>query len=68
MYRLLFANDFWHVLGSRAYVSGLLIDLRILALLGFASAMRILLTVSGAMAAGGLAAVLDTLFFEQEGR
>ena len=34
MYRLLFANDFWHVLGSRAYVSGLLIDPRVLALLG----------------------------------
>ena len=34
MYRLLFANDFWHVLGSRSYVSGLLIDTRAVALLG----------------------------------
>ena len=34
MYRLLFANDFWHVLGSRSYVSGLLIDTRVVALLG----------------------------------
>lgn len=34
MYRLLFANDFWHVLGSRRYVSGLLIDTRVVALLG----------------------------------
>jgi hypothetical protein len=33
MYRLLFANEFWHVLGSCAYVSGLLIDSRVLALL-----------------------------------
>lgn len=34
MYRLLFANDFWHVLGSRSYVSGLLVDTRVVALLG----------------------------------
>lgn len=34
MYRLLFANDFWHDLGSRSYVSGLLIDTRVVALLG----------------------------------
>lgn len=34
MYRLLFANDFWHVLGSRSYVSGLLIGTRAVALLG----------------------------------
>jgi hypothetical protein len=34
MYRLLFANDFWHVLGSRTYVSGLLVDTRVVALLG----------------------------------
>ena len=34
MYRPLFANDFWHVLGSRSYVSGLLIDTRVVALLG----------------------------------
>ena len=34
MYRLLFANDFWHVLGSRSYVFGLLIDTRVVALLG----------------------------------
>ncbi|MEH6648133.1 hypothetical protein [Sulfitobacter sp.] len=34
MYRLLFANDFWHVVGSRSYVSGLLIDTRVVALLG----------------------------------
>lgn len=34
MYRLLFANDFWHVLGSRSYVSGLLINTRVVALLG----------------------------------
>ena len=34
MYRLLFANDFSHVLGSRSYVSGLLIDTRVVALLG----------------------------------
>ena len=34
MYRLLFANDFLHVLGSRSYVSGLLIDTRVVALLG----------------------------------
>ncbi len=34
MYRLLFASDFWHVLGSRSYVSGLLIDTRVVALLG----------------------------------
>jgi len=34
MYRLLFANDFWHVLGSRLYVFGLLIDTRAVALLG----------------------------------
>ncbi|WP_439150555.1 hypothetical protein [Sulfitobacter sp.] len=34
MYRLLFANDFWHVLGSRSYVSGLFIDTRVVALLG----------------------------------
>ena len=33
MYRLLFANDFSHVLGSRSYVSGLLIDTRVVALL-----------------------------------
>jgi hypothetical protein len=33
MYRLLFANDFWHVLGSRSYVSGLLIDTRVVATL-----------------------------------
>ncbi|PZX27073.1 hypothetical protein LY10_02455, partial [Planktotalea frisia] len=32
--RLLFANDFWHVLGSRSYVFGLFIDTRIVALLG----------------------------------
>ncbi|WP_188671645.1 hypothetical protein [Neptunicoccus cionae] len=31
---LLFANDFWHILGSRSYVSGLLIDTRVVALLG----------------------------------
>ncbi|MEP1649509.1 MAG: hypothetical protein ABJK03_04740 [Paracoccaceae bacterium] len=31
MYRLLFANDFSHVLGSRSYVSGLLIDTRVVA-------------------------------------
>ena len=37
MYRLLFANDFWHVLGSRSYVSGLLIDTRAVALLGLRS-------------------------------
>ncbi|MEM7070378.1 MAG: hypothetical protein AAF403_01295, partial [Pseudomonadota bacterium] len=37
MYRLLFANDFWHVLGSRSYVSGLLIDTRVVALLGLRS-------------------------------
>ena len=34
MYRLLFASDFLHVLGSRSYVSGLLIDTRVVALLG----------------------------------
>ena len=34
MYRLLFANDFSHVLGSRSYVSCLLIDTRVVALLG----------------------------------
>ena len=34
MSRLLFANDFWHDLGSRSYVSGLLIDTRVVALLG----------------------------------
>lgn len=34
MYRLLFANDFWHVLGSRSFVYGLLIDTRVVALLG----------------------------------
>lgn len=34
MYRLLFANDFWHVLGSRSYVSGLLVGTRAVALLG----------------------------------
>jgi len=34
MYRLLFANDFWHVLGSRSYVFDLLIDTRVVALLG----------------------------------
>jgi hypothetical protein len=34
MYRLLFANDFSHVLGSRSYVSGLLIDTRVVAVLG----------------------------------
>ncbi|MEP0940597.1 MAG: hypothetical protein ABJH20_02605 [Rhizobiaceae bacterium] len=34
MYRLLFANDFLHVLGSRSHVSGLLIDTRVVALLG----------------------------------
>ena len=34
MYRLLFASDYWHVLGSRSYVSGLLIDTRVVALLG----------------------------------
>jgi len=34
MYRLLFANDFWHDFGSRSYVSGLLIDTRVVALLG----------------------------------
>lgn len=34
MYQLLFASDFWHVLGSRSYVSGLLIDARVVALLG----------------------------------
>jgi hypothetical protein len=34
MYRLLFANDFWHVLGSRSYVSGLLFGSRAVALLG----------------------------------
>lgn len=34
MYRLLFANDFLHDLGSRSYVSGLLIDTRVVALLG----------------------------------
>ena len=34
MYRLLFANDFLHVVGSRSYVSGLLIGSRAVALLG----------------------------------
>lgn len=34
MYRLLFANDFRRVLGSRSYVSGLLIDTRVVALMG----------------------------------
>ncbi|SHK66218.1 hypothetical protein SAMN05444000_1593, partial [Shimia gijangensis] len=29
MYRLLFANDFLHAFGSRSYVSGLLIDTRV---------------------------------------
>ena len=28
MYRLLFANDFWHVLGSRPYVFDMFIDTR----------------------------------------
>ena len=37
MYRLLFANDFWHALGSRSYVSGQLIDARVVALLGLRS-------------------------------
>ena len=37
MYRLLFANDFSHGLGSRSYVSGLLIDTRVVALLGLRS-------------------------------
>lgn len=37
MYRLLFAIDFWHALGSRSYVSGLLIDTRVVALLGLRS-------------------------------
>ncbi|EPX76501.1 hypothetical protein thalar_03675 [Litoreibacter arenae DSM 19593] len=37
MYRLLFANDFWHVLGSRSYVSGLIVDTRVVALLGLRS-------------------------------
>jgi hypothetical protein len=34
MYRLLFANDFSHVLGSRSFVFGLLLDTRVVALLG----------------------------------
>ena len=34
MYWLLFANGFSHVLGSRSYVSCLLIDTRVVALLG----------------------------------
>jgi hypothetical protein len=34
MNRLLFENDFRHVLGSRSYVFGLLIDTRVVALLG----------------------------------
>ena len=34
MYRLLFANDFRHVLESHSYVFGLLIDTRAVALLG----------------------------------
>ena len=34
IYRQLFANDFSYVLGSRSYVFGLLIDARIVALLG----------------------------------
>ena len=34
MYRLLLASDFRHVLGSRSYVSGLLIDTRVVAMLG----------------------------------
>ena len=37
MYRLLFARDFLHVAGSRSYVSGLLIDTRVVALLGLRS-------------------------------
>ncbi len=37
MYRLLFVSDFWRVLGSRSYVSGLLIDTRVVALLGLRS-------------------------------
>jgi hypothetical protein len=35
MCRLLFANYFWHVLGSLSYVSGLFIDTRVVALLRF---------------------------------
>jgi len=34
MYRLLFANDFWHVLASRSDVFGLLINTPVVALLG----------------------------------
>lgn len=34
MYRLLFASDFWHVIGSRSYIFRLLIDTRVVALLG----------------------------------
>lgn len=34
MYRLLFAIDFWHVLGSRSYIFRLLIDTRVVALIG----------------------------------
>ncbi len=34
IYRLLFANDFWHVLGHRSDVFGLLFDTRVVALLG----------------------------------
>ncbi len=34
MYRRLFANDFWHVLGSRSYVFGLFVDTRVVAFLG----------------------------------
>ncbi|SMX38270.1 hypothetical protein OCA8868_01767 [Octadecabacter ascidiaceicola] len=33
MYRLLFASDFSHVLGNHSYVSGLLIDTRVVAFL-----------------------------------
>jgi hypothetical protein len=43
MYRLLFANRFWHILGSCSYVFGLLIDTRVVALLGLSTyAFRVL--------------------------
>ena len=41
MYRLLFASDFWHVLGSRSYVSGLLVGTRAVALLGLSTYKRL---------------------------
>ena len=44
MYRLLFANDFWYVLGSHSFVFGVLVDRRVVALFGLRTRRDLILS------------------------